>query len=53
MSTARRILILVLLAASAATALAFATGAAVVDGPADTVANGDLAIQPADGPNGR
>lgn len=32
--------------------LAFATGAAVVDGPADTIADGNLTIQPVDGPNG-
>ena len=36
----------------AAGSLAFATGAAVVDGPADTFADDDLAVQPADGPNG-
>ena len=36
----------------AAGSLAFATGAAVVDNPADIVADGDLAVQPADGPNG-
>jgi hypothetical protein len=48
----RHILTLTLLLVAAGS-LAFATGAAVVDGPADTVADGDLAIQPADGPNGR
>ena len=53
MSTARRTAIAIVLVAAAATALAFATGAAVIDGDADTVANGDLAIQPADGPNGQ
>ncbi|WP_424014378.1 CARDB domain-containing protein [Halorubrum xinjiangense] len=52
MSTTRRTLTLALLLVAAGS-LAFATGAAVVDGPADTVADGDLAIQPADGPNGK
>jgi len=52
MPTTRRTLTLALLLVAAGS-LAFATGAAVVDGPADTVADGDLAIQPADGPNGR
>ncbi|TKX70091.1 CARDB domain-containing protein [Halorubrum sp. SP9] len=52
MPTARRTLTLALLLVAAGS-LAFATGAAVIDGDADTVADGDLAIQPADGPNGR
>ncbi|TKX63368.1 CARDB domain-containing protein [Halorubrum sp. GN12_10-3_MGM] len=52
MSTTRRTLTLALLLVAAGS-LAFATGAAVIDGDADTVADGDLAIQPADGPNGR
>ncbi|MDZ5812022.1 CARDB domain-containing protein [Halorubrum sp. AD140] len=51
MSTVRRTLALVLLLVAAAS-LAFATGAAVVDGPADTFADDELAVQPADGPNG-
>lgn len=49
MTTVRRLATIALLLA--ATALAFATGAAVVD-DADTVADGNLAVQPADGPNG-
>ena len=52
MPTTRRTLTLALLLVAAGS-LAFATGAAVVDGPADTVADGDLAVQPADGPNGK
>ncbi|EMA61562.1 DUF1102 domain-containing protein [Halorubrum kocurii] len=52
MPTARRTLTLALLLVAAGS-LAFATGAAVIDGPADTVADGDLAVQPADGPNGK
>jgi hypothetical protein len=52
MINAHRTLVYVLLLVAAGS-LAFATGAAVVDGPADTVADGDLQIQPADGPNGR
>ncbi|OYR45037.1 CARDB domain-containing protein [Halorubrum sp. Hd13] len=51
MPTARRTLTLALLLVAAGS-LAFATGAAVVDGPADTFADDDLAVQPADGPNG-
>jgi len=51
MPASRSIAILILILAAAS--LAFATGAAVVDGPVDTVADGDLAIQPADGPNGQ
>ncbi|KOX96786.1 CARDB domain-containing protein [Halorubrum tropicale] len=51
MSTARRTLTLILLLVAAGS-LIFTTGAAVVDGPADTIADGDLAVQPADGPNG-
>jgi hypothetical protein len=52
MPTTRRTLTLALLFVAAGS-LVFATGAAVVDGPAETVADGDLAVQPADGPNGR
>ncbi|OYR41957.1 CARDB domain-containing protein [Halorubrum sp. Eb13] len=52
MPTPRRTLTLALLLVAAGS-LAFATGAAVVDGPADTFADDDLAVQPADGPNGR
>ncbi|WP_128904151.1 CARDB domain-containing protein [Halorubrum amylolyticum] len=52
MPTARRTLILALLLVAAGS-LIFTTGAAVIDGDADTVADGDLAVQPADGPNGR
>ena len=52
MPTTRRTLTLALLLVAAATALTFATGATVVNN-ADTVADGDLAIQPADGPNGQ
>ena len=52
MATVRRTTMLFFLLVAAGS-LAFATGAAVVDGPADTVADGDLAIQPADGPNGQ
>lgn len=51
MPTARRTLTLALLLVAAGS-LAFATGATVVNGPADTVADGDLAVHPADGPNG-
>ncbi|EMA70133.1 hypothetical protein C461_01592 [Halorubrum aidingense JCM 13560] len=51
MPTARRTLILALLLVAAGS-LAFATGATVLDGPADTFADDDLAVQPADGPNG-
>ena len=52
MFTTRRALTLTLLLVAAGSLL-FATGAAVVDGPTDTVADGDLQIQPVDGPNGR
>ena len=52
MFTTRRTLTLSLLLVAAGT-LAFATGAAMVDGPADTFADDDLAIQPVDGPNGK
>ncbi|WP_050032779.1 CARDB domain-containing protein [Halorubrum halophilum] len=52
MPTARRTLILALVLVAAGS-LIFTTGAAVIDGDADTVADGDLAIQPADGPNGQ
>ena len=51
MPTARRTLIFALLLVAAGS-LIFTTGAAVVDGPADTFADDDLAVQPADGPNG-
>jgi hypothetical protein len=51
MPTARRTLTLALLLVAVST-LILTTGAAVVDGPADTVADGDLAVQTADGPNG-
>ncbi|PHQ44449.1 DUF1102 domain-containing protein, partial [Halorubrum sp. C3] len=51
MSTVRRTLLLAVLVAAAG-GLAFATGAAVVDGPADTFAEERLAVQPVDGPNG-
>ena len=51
MSTARRTLALALLGI-AAVSLAFATGAAMLDGPADTGVDERLAVQPADGPNG-
>jgi hypothetical protein len=51
MSTARRSLLLVALVAAAG-GLALATGAAVVDGPADTFADDRLAVQPVEGPNG-
>ncbi|QAU12847.1 DUF1102 domain-containing protein [Halorubrum sp. BOL3-1] len=51
MSTARRTLFLAALVVAAG-GLAFATGAAVVDGPTDTFAEDRLAVQPADGPNG-
>ena len=51
MPTPRHTLTLVLLLV-AASSLIFTTGAAVIDGDADTLADGDLAVQPADGPNG-
>ncbi|WP_144924094.1 CARDB domain-containing protein [Halorubrum salsamenti] len=51
MPTARRTLILALFLIAAGS-LIFTTGAAVVDGDADTFADDDLAVQPADGPNG-
>ena len=51
MPTARRTLTLALFLVAAGS-LAFATGAAVVDGPAD-FPDDNLAVQPADGPNGR
>ena len=51
MSTVRRTLLLAALVAAAG-GLAFATGAAVVDGPADTFAEDRLAVQPVEGPNG-
>lgn len=50
MTTIRRLATIALLLAAASFALA--TGAAVVDGPADTFAEDRLAVQPADGPNG-
>jgi len=52
MPTTRRTLILALLLVATGS-LIFTTGAAVIDGDADTVADGDLAVQPADGPNGQ
>ncbi|WP_435095798.1 CARDB domain-containing protein [Halorubrum sp. N11] len=52
MPTARRTLILALVFVAAGS-LIFTTGAAVIDGPADTFAEDRLAIQPADGPNGQ
>lgn len=51
MSTARRTLLLVVLVAAAG-GLALATGAAVIDGPTDSLAEERLAVQPAEGPNG-
>src|SRR6056297_2212745 len=51
MSSARRTLTLAVLLAAAG-GLAFATGAAVVDGPSDSFAEDRLAVQPVDGPNG-
>ncbi|MFW6000275.1 MAG: CARDB domain-containing protein [Halorubrum sp.] len=51
MSTVRRTLLLAALVAAAG-GLAFATGAAVVDGPTDTFAEERLAVQPVEGPNG-
>ncbi|WP_144799609.1 CARDB domain-containing protein [Halorubrum depositum] len=52
MSTAHRTLTLALLLV-AATTLIFTTGAAVIYSNADTVADGDLAVQSVDGPNGQ
>ncbi|MFC5277184.1 DUF1102 domain-containing protein [Halorubrum rubrum] len=52
MPTARRTAILAVLLVAAGS-LAFATGAAVLDGEADTLADDRVAIQPADGPNGK
>ncbi|MFC7185854.1 CARDB domain-containing protein [Halorubrum yunnanense] len=51
MPTLRRTLILALVLVAAGS-LIFTTGAAVIDGDADTFAEDRLAIQPADGPNG-
>ena len=51
MSTRHRTLILAVLLVAAGS-LAFATGAAVIDGPADTFAEERLAVQPAEGSNG-
>ena len=51
MTTTRRTLILAVLLVAAGS-LIFATGAAVIDGEADTLADDRVAIQPADGPNG-
>jgi len=48
----RRKIIATLLIVTAATSFMFATGAAVVGGPADTLAEDRLSIQPADGPQG-
>jgi len=52
MPTARRTLILALLLVAAGS-LIFTTGAAVIDGDADTFADDKIAVQPADGPNGQ
>ncbi|PAU85161.1 DUF1102 domain-containing protein [Halorubrum salipaludis] len=51
MSTARHTAALVLVLVAAGS-FAFATGAAVIGGPADTIAEDRLAVQPADGPSG-
>ena len=51
MSTTRRTLTLAFLFVAAGS-LVFTTGAAVVNGPADTFAEDRLAVQPAEGPNG-
>lgn len=51
MPTARRTLALAVLVLAAGS-LVFATGAAVLEGPADTGVDDRLAVQPADGPNG-
>lgn len=51
MPSARRTVILAVLLVAAGS-LAFATGATVLDGEADTLADDRVAIQPADGPNG-
>ncbi|EMA61796.1 CARDB domain-containing protein [Halorubrum lipolyticum] len=51
MPTARRTLFLALILVAAGS-LILTTGAAVLDGPADTFADDDIAVQPADGPNG-
>ena len=52
MPALRRTTLLIVLVTAAATVLALATGAAVVDEPADSLAEDRLAVQPADGPNG-
>ena len=52
MPLTRRTLTLVLLLVAAGS-LAFATGAAVINDDADTFAEDKIAVQPADGPNGR
>ena len=51
MTTTRRTLILAVLLVAAGS-LIFTTGAAVIDGEADTLADDHVAIQPAAGPNG-
>jgi len=51
MPTTRRTPTLALLLAAAGS-LMFATGAAVIDGDADTFADDEIAVQPAEGPNG-
>lgn len=51
LTTSRTLTLALLLVAGGS--LAFATGAAVVDGPADTFADDKLAVQPVDGPNGQ
>jgi len=52
MPTTRRTLTLALLLVAAGS-LMFATGAAVIDGDADTFADDEIAVQPAEGPNGQ
>jgi Protein of unknown function (DUF1102). len=51
MTTTRRTLILAVLLIAAGS-LIFTTGAAVIDGEADTIADDRVTIQPANGPNG-
>lgn len=52
MSRSRTRTALLLCLIGLAASLALATGATVIDGPADTLADDRVAIQPADGPNG-
>ena len=49
----RRRTVILAVALVAAASLVLTTGAAVLDGDADTVAEERLAVQPADGPNGK